>query len=108
MFSYIAMCVLYASYVLTADIIKANGRDALVSKVAATLFIPYDIFCNIFIVSFWGLDIPTQLTVTARMKDWREPDYLSLSWLGKNRKLFAIWLCDTKLDRDDPFTGDHC
>lgn len=110
-FSYIALSVLYASYVGLMDLIKYHGKSKWWIKLLIVVFYLYDIFCNVFIVSFWSFQIPMQLTVTARLKLWKQyaaKGFYSLSLIQQNRLLIAIWACETKLDRDDVLTGNHC
>lgn len=109
--SYIFMCVLYSSYVLVMEAIKHWGRDSYRVKTLALLFLLFDTFCNLFIVSIWSIDPPREFTVTARLKRWKQyqhKGWYTLNKIQQYRLIFAIWLCDTKLDRDDYLTGNHC
>ena len=81
-------------------------------KILAGVFILFfDIPLNLIFVTAWFREIPRQWLVTTRMDHWRAKyenrPFYELSQRQQNKLIFAVWLCDEKLDYYD-VTGDHC
>lgn len=125
LFSFVAMSVLFASYVLLMDRLKNRDfdkynyrakikeRENLDLRIAVGLFLVWDTFCNWAILTVWFRDIPRQFTVTSRLKYWRRKyehiDFNTLKPREQRRLLFSVWICEGYLDRDDIINqGDHC
>lgn len=84
-----------------------RAKDAgTISRLALYLAYPVlaiglliDLFVNIFVFSLILLELPEELTVTARLKRHGQRG----GWRGD----FSRWFCESLLDTFDP-SGDHC
>ena len=104
LFSFLVTYGLYVFYCAVMNIkrVRDAGKLTLVGKVFGypTLFIGLllDLLCNVFVMTVLFLELPTELTVTARLKRHNKAN---AGW----RTDLARWF-EPVLDPIDP-SGDH-